>query len=550
MRFLLRTIIAPGISAFVLAGTGCTQKNPITHMPARSEYKIPKDTIDMIAASFTSVSKLADSLLLAPDGPPSDTSDVMKALRARQGIDSARVSDNALWVWLTYGGPVVWMWTDEELAKESPDVPKRLGRLAKAIMSRKSHGMNLVGSTKAVLIFQMSGDERFAARGINLERISRRLSESGFDSRIIYREQFTLDYVNESGWNDAGYLYILTHGRHEKKTGTVWLMTGQEVRGDEDAVLHSFLSEIDDPDWRNQLIFYGNAKEVRSGKCEIIRYFGFSNKYLERQPAGCLSNACVISSACSFLADVNRVMGREFKRMGAGAVIGWDAINIFDGFDLTESLLTGITVSEALADEDPIHKEYCRCNAPPSPEYANPCGSSGMSMVHWPEYCDSKDMGCEIVHMVSVPSQSDLRLLPCVNIAGEWVGAETLLVIAEKSDGVVDTLRRTGDGPLTIRQSGCEVFFEQRVDAQEMITGSETVVREGSIDGNEFSLNGPAIVPLPGVSVSNNIMIISGQVQAFNTILHMSGEASPILTAGSEWMKLQIKSRFVCTRKH
>ena len=340
-----------------------------------------------IIEAHDSVAVTADSVLLTDD-PIKGFKELLPSYQSYANVESAWVTDNALYVRYEKGGVESWIITPNVI------IPPWAGPSTMRSMSKLTgiKGFEeLIGNNKVCLINQMYKDERFQKSTEDIDSLSDLFQNNGFEVTVKNGGDADLEFFGDS-LSDFGVIFIHTHGSYDGKN--TWLLTGEELNAFEDFFLNDDIVKI----WSRWEIGIVHTPEKRNGKCIGVSYYKISQRFIgSKYSEGDFPHSLVYLTACEGLKSTDH-FAKIFNKKGVAVTIGWDEVNnlgIPTGKLLFESLLLRCynleTAFESLRDEAKKGDNYF----PPGECRGNITIPEGANLTYYPTSGGSVKL-CEV----------------------------------------------------------------------------------------------------------------------------------------------------------
>ena len=268
-----------------------------------------------IIEAHDSIAVTADSVLFTDD-PIEGFKELLPSYQSYANVESAWVTDNALYIRYEKGGVESWIITPNEITPPSsrPPTPKSMP---------KPTGIKgfeeLIGNNKVCFINQMYKDERFQKSTERITYLSDLFEDNGFEVTVKNGEDADLEFFADS-LSKFGVIFIHTHGSFSYFGLTTWLLTGEEPSTFDKIFLDVAL-------WRIGKIGISNITEKRNGECVKISYFKISQRFIDsKYSEGDFPYSLVYLTACEGLKSMNH-FPKIFSEKGVAVTIGWDEVN-------------------------------------------------------------------------------------------------------------------------------------------------------------------------------------------------------------------------------
>jgi uncharacterized protein YfaP (DUF2135 family) len=307
-----------------------------SNSPGAEDRPLTAAEKQVITASWDSIATSADSLLTS-DSPREAISTLLQRYRGMSGVDSAWLTEQALFVKFTRGGVISWNFGSRVV------IPPYMGNMEEAAFKQGgvSAAQERVGSGKACLLNQQYYDEERGYNQAVLGLLSNSFQANGYSVTVRNGSGVSLDYLG-TGLSNCAAVFFVSHGEDD---GThTWIATGEE--GTWPDLLTTHLAA-----WTRGEIGLGTVQETRGEEKVAVSYYTVSEKFFEKSYAtGSLPHSLIYLVACQGLKSA-RIATSLISR-GAAAVVGWNETNCkgpSTGHLLFNALLGGKNLEQAIA---------------------------------------------------------------------------------------------------------------------------------------------------------------------------------------------------------
>lgn len=400
----LQCLCAATLACFVV--TACEGTDPVNPNELTEE-----EQQEIIRADET-ITATADSILLLDD-PAEAYGLMLPSYIDVPGVEDAWLTEEALFVKYDHGGIVGWQIPVDPVVPAW--APPGLASSTTRPMQRLERPMLLapIGNSKALLMNQVSEDDRFGLVGRLTDQLAASLTASGFSVTTLNNPDIDLG-VLRNNLSSYGLVFFTTHGSFDPRFRVHWVLTGQRA-GLLDVISDNLLF------WQDRRVSIIRVRELRGTSRLSRRYYAISDRFVDHsyQP-GAFPNSLVYFNACQIFKG-NDGMGQAFNSKGAGVVLGWtdsQCSGHFTGKMLVDAMLSGLDLARALGGL-PVQSTVDFCAEP-----------AGASLTYYPSSGSSLELVAGPIASASIqlesPTPGSSYYTSLLRLSGRLVGAESI----------------------------------------------------------------------------------------------------------------------------